>query len=85
MKEINMMNECWSCVYRLNVPGDSHILCIKPDANMTGNDHGIKKGWFMYPYLFDPVWKTKKCDNFEQKSDAVSGAVSGVVSESKAQ
>jgi len=32
---------------------------------MTGNEHGIRSGWFMYPALFDPIWMTKECDNFE--------------------
>jgi len=32
---------------------------------MTGNAHGVKNGWFIYPLLFDPIWKTKECDNFE--------------------
>lgn len=55
---------------------------------MVGNEHDIRSGWFMYPLLFDPVWKEKMCNNFESvetTKDAVSDAVSGVVSESKAQ
>lgn len=53
---------------------------------MKGNKHGIRNGWFMYPFLFDPVWKEKKCENFDDvNTDAISGAVSGAISESKAQ
>jgi len=47
------------------VPGDCHIQCVKPDRRMTGEPHGIIQGWFYYPFLFDPIWKTKQCDNFE--------------------
>jgi hypothetical protein len=54
---------------------------VNPDKEMTGDPHGIKKGWFFYPLLFDPTWKTKKCSNFcpirYAVSDAVSSAVSG--------
>lgn len=32
---------------------------------MEGHPHGIKNGWFFYPILFDPVWKTKECGNYE--------------------
>ena len=64
MKKRNMMNECYRCIYKRSVPGDAHIQCMNPDEKMTGNPHGIKKGWFMYPLVFDPVWKTKLCDNF---------------------
>ena len=68
MEKVNIMGECYSCVHKREVPGDAHIKCVKPDANMTGNEHGIKMGWFIYPLLFDPTWKTKACDNFEDKS-----------------
>ncbi len=36
---------------------------------MTGDPHGIKEGWFMYPILFDPTWKTKKCYTFKKKKE----------------
>jgi hypothetical protein len=66
MTERNMMTECRSCQYRRTIPGDMHISCANPDPEMTGNEHGIRKGWFFYPWCFDPVWKTKDCANFEQ-------------------
>ena len=86
--KLKIMKECWSCKHKRPVAGNAHIQCVKPDVNMTGDKHGIRSGWFMYPFLFDPTWKTKLCDNFESvesSKDAVSDAVSGVVSESKAQ
>lgn len=63
----NMMNECHSCIYKRNVPGDAHIACAKPDPAMTGHQHGIDKGWFVYPFLFDPTWKTKVCTNYKER------------------
>lgn len=78
-KEINVHNECWTCRHKREVPGNTHIRCAKPDAGMTGHRHGIERGWFMYPLLFDPAWKTKLCDNREA-DNAVSHAVSRSVS-----
>jgi len=63
-----MINDCSGCINRRDVPGNCHIRCAKPDPLMTGDQHGIRKGWFMYPLLFDPIWMTKKCDNFESVS-----------------
>lgn len=64
-------NDCWNCIHRKPVPGNSHIECVKPDTEMTGNLHGIRNGWFMYPLLFDPAWMTKKCSNYEPVNLAV--------------
>ena len=59
-----IMNECRKCKNKRKVPGNAHIKCVDPDPEMTGDEYGINKGWFMYPDLFDPTWKTKLCDNF---------------------
>ena len=61
------MSECYSCKHRRNIAGDAHISCAKPDPYMEGNEHGIIHGWFFYPFNFDPVWKTKLCDNYEEE------------------
>lgn len=66
--DTKIINECYSCVHKSEVPGNAHIACDNPDVNMTGNAHGIRRGWFFYPILFDPVWKTKACDNYTPKS-----------------
>jgi len=76
------INECWSCRYRRQDPFNAHISCVKPDVDMVGNKHGIMKGWFMYPLLFDPVWKEKLCSNYEPEK-AVNRAVSGVVNQTE--
>ena len=61
-----MHNECYACSKRREVPGNCHILCAKPDAKMKGHPHGISNGWFIYPMLFDPTWKTRMCANFKE-------------------
>ena len=81
----DMRNECYHCANKREVPGNAHIKCVKPDADMIGNKHGIINGWFMYPLLFDPVWKETMCKNFEnheQVAVCVSRSVS-VAGESK--
>lgn len=46
------------------------------EITVKGNPHGIKKGWFMHPLNFDPVW-LEECNGFKAKqSTAVSDAVS---------
>jgi len=64
--ERRIRTECYECCYKSNIAGDCHISCSNPDPNMTGNPHGIKMGWFFYPLIFDPTWKTKFCDNFKK-------------------
>ncbi len=63
-----VMTECWKCVNRRDVPGTAHIACADPDPKMTGNAHGIRNGWFFYPFCFDPTWKTKACDKFKPQT-----------------
>lgn len=65
--ERSMSKECWDCKHRQDVAGNCHIKCVKPDPDMSGHELGIKNGWFMYPHLFDPTWKTKLCSNYENK------------------
>ena len=60
-------NECYRCIHRRNIPGNCHIKCVNPDPLMTGSRHGIANGWFIYPLVFDPIWKTRHCANFEWK------------------
>ena len=75
--------QCYGCIHSQDVPGNAHIRCGSPCARMSGDSHGVENGWFMYPKLFDPVWRTSECANFHPKnseSNAVSHAVSGAVS-----
>lgn len=34
--------------------------------NVKGHPAGIRRGWFNWPYNFDPVWLLS-CDGFEEK------------------
>ena len=66
-KFVECKTSCYKCKYKRNVPGQSHIKCINPDPDMTGDSFGKQNGWFIYPSLFDPIWRTKECKNFEEK------------------
>ncbi len=66
-KPLTEMNECYQCKHKGDVPGSAHSSCNKPDKKMTGDIQGRRRGWFVYPHNFDPVWKTRMCVNFEQK------------------
>jgi hypothetical protein len=36
--------------------------------NVTANPHGIRHGWFNWPFNFDPTW-LESCDGFEPKKE----------------
>jgi len=62
-----MEENCYKCIHRRTIPGDYHSRCEKKDANVKGNEHGRRHGWFFWPFNFDPVW-LEKCDGFEKDS-----------------
>ena len=64
------MTECYRCRYMRPIPGECHISCINPYPRMEGDPHGIKNGWFFYPFLFDPTWKRTRCPNFQPNPQA---------------
>jgi hypothetical protein len=35
------------------------------ELHIKGNSHGIRNGWFCWPWNFDPVW-LENCDGFEK-------------------
>ena len=70
------MKKCYECKYRGEVPGSAHSRCDHPkvkqdnnqsekDLNIKANEIGIKRGWFLWPANFDPVW-LENCDGFKQ-------------------
>ena len=57
---------CYDCLHRKMVLGDAHSRCANTEAKVTGNEHGRRSGWFLWPANFDPVW-LESCDGFEPK------------------
>ena len=43
---------------------------VKPsiELNVTGDAHGVSKGWFMWPVNYDPVWLLT-CNGFTPKEE----------------
>lgn len=56
--------DCYQCANRRSIPGDAHSRCLAFNAKVEGHSHGIRNGWFMWPFNFDPVWLIS-CDSFE--------------------
>ncbi len=86
-----MSRACDGCVYRRDLPGNTHSACrhpltmpahknplgplieimghtlpwpSPPSLNVVGDPHGIRMGWFAWPWNYDPVWLVS-CDGFE--------------------
>lgn len=70
------MPNCYTCQHRQEVPGSAHSMCdagmnalfdgIHNGPKVVGAAHGIKSGWFMWPFNFDPVW-LESCDSHKPK------------------
>lgn len=61
---------CYDCIYRHDIPGDCHSGCANLCANVSADLHGIRKGWFVWPFNFDPVW-LNTCDGYKPKTVGV--------------
>lgn len=55
--------DCYKCKHRGELLVGLHSTCANREAKVTANAHGIKSGWFFWPYNFDPVWLVS-CDGF---------------------
>lgn len=60
---------CYKCKHRKDLVFDAHSKCVNTKANVRGDRHGRKNGWFMWPMNFDPVW-LEECDGFEKIQEA---------------
>jgi hypothetical protein len=57
--------------------GIINMLSSKPvdnKLNIQAHEHGIRNGWFMYPWNFDPSWLIS-CDGHTAKEEKVEEAV----------
>lgn len=61
---------CYKCMHMRELKGDrpGNVQCVKPDPGMWGSRYAFRMGWFFYPISFSPLWRKKKCDNFEVKN-----------------
>jgi len=66
MSEEKKKPNCYDCAHKHSIPGDAHIMCSNGMAHVVGDKHGKRKGWFLWPINFDPVWLVS-CDGFKAK------------------
>ena len=45
------------------ITGNNNVI---DKLNIRANQHGIDKGWFVFPANFDPIW-LENCDGFTKK------------------
>lgn len=51
--------------------GEEEFESVRKELNIQANAHGIRSGWFLWPFNFDPVW-LENCDGFtpvEEKTE----------------
>ena len=65
---------CRTCGYKRNIPGDAHIRCVfdwtgQETPMPRGAECGVKKGWFCFPFNYDPVWMIGACSVWSEKVD----------------
>lgn len=59
--------DCYKCIHRRNLPGDAHSRCSAyPLPKVVAKPLGIRNGWFLHPFNFDPVW-LEECSGFAPK------------------
>ena len=59
--------DCHKCRYRgWGLSGSHHLGCCNPAAKVRGNAHGVRNGWFTWPFDFDPIW-LEACDGFQEE------------------
>ena len=72
-KEITPRNQCYSCKFKGSVPGSAHSSCgfdwLKQSDHFPpkADYHGIRNGWYAFPFNYDPVWQEELCKAFKQK------------------
>lgn len=64
--EVLPADKCRSCLFMHTNSGTHHIGCKKRNVLVVGSDHGIKNGWFDFPYYFDPIW-LEECISYRPK------------------
>ena len=44
------------------------VIVDSKELNIKAHPRGIQKGWFNWPWNFDPIW-LENCDGFEEKQE----------------
>lgn len=62
--------DCYKCRHRGELPGSVHSRCANYAASVSGRPHGIREGWFYWPFDFAPVWLVS-CDGYSARIDGL--------------
>lgn len=57
--------DCLLAVFAGDGRADPIISKAASELGIKGNKHGILKGWFNWPWNFDPTW-LENCNGFEE-------------------
>lgn len=71
LKKETIKGKCYQCIYRRDIPGDAHSMCLHPDVlnvKVVADFTAIERGWFLYPVNFDPAWLVS-CNGFNQRKE----------------
>lgn len=75
-----MTPNCYDCIYRSDIPGNTYSRCNHPEAlknpfeanhklEIKAVEHGVRMGWFYWPVQYDPVW-LRNCNGFTAAAPA---------------
>jgi hypothetical protein len=59
---------CYTCVHRRPLAGNTHSRCNKFEATVLADAHGVHMGWFRWPVNFDPAW-LRGCDSYSTNAE----------------
>ena len=73
-------HDCYTCLHRGTLPGDAHSECTEGlkqclsglsksevTIRVSLNPHGVRNGWAMWPFNFDPIW-IDSCNSYVNKT-----------------
>ena len=67
MKNSISTKTSYTRLYKDTIAGDCHISCKfnwlkSKNKPPNGRLHGIKNGWYNFPFNFDPIWMEEECE-----------------------
>ena len=57
-----MKENCYTCIFKQSIPGNTHVSCTKKDAKPVLNK-GAER-WMIFPFSIDPIW-IEECKDYK--------------------
>lgn len=71
MKAKEIIQQCYSCVFRCELSWSCHSKCTAEWVEFSempkGNDYGRSEGWYHFPVNYDPVWMEEESSKYHKK------------------